>query len=737
MTISIEEFYKSNKVDEEFDEIFYSNIHSGSLDEFYQPHCFENNISERERLYFHYYEYGRYYGSKKRQQDLMPRIEEEIIDIPLAKTIPNVKNSMPTISIVIPNYNYGHFIEENLNSVMSQTYPNKQIIVVDGASTDNSLEIINKYKDKIDIIISEKDGGQSEAIQKGFNLATGDILCWLNSDDSFCENALWAVALEFQHGEVDMVAGCCNVANKENIFSKCMPLYDKDELCIKDMLDLDNQWMKGNFFYQPEVFFTKSIYDKAGSYIDNNLHWSMDYDLWARFAEQSAKIKIISHPLAYHNKHEKQKTAKLQFVDELYDHRDKLAKKNKIQVKTSKNSTNPRYFKISTFNDVGFQCGAGIAHQNFCQAFQMAGHFVVPLQGTDKVGFQRESFDIEKTLYNIEKFNPDFVFCSNVHSLHGDIDFLEKVVEKYPIIFMMHDEWLITGKCPYSKHCQQYLTECTSNCPDLFNYPLLDKDKINSHYHRKRKIIQHENFTIFCNSHHMVDLVEKCTKEKAYCLQPCIDTDVFRPYNKDLCRKQFKLPKDKFVILVGATDLHDKRKGISDAIRAINDTNIDNCIIVTFGNGKIDPREVKYSVENLGFITDRKQMAYLYSASDLFVGPSIQEAFGMVFAESAACGTPCVAYASEGVNEAIVNYVTGITCIKNNIGDLSNTIQLLHDMSDLRKKISFIAPFYVKNNFSFHNSYKQIISGLKQSGFLSKHNVHLKNHFINKKESKW
>tara|TARA_B100000131_G_C18115771_1_gene611230 strand:+ start:1063 stop:3276 length:2214 start_codon:yes stop_codon:yes gene_type:complete len=736
--ISIEEFYEHNEIDEEFDEEFYrSIINHPDLDDFYQPYCSENDIPERYRLYYHYHQYGRYFGAKKRKEDLIPKFEEEVLDIPLANEIKGIKESIPKISIVVPNYNYGNFIKENLESIISQTYPNKEIIVVDGGSTDDSLEIINRYKDKIDIIISEKDNGQSEAIEKGFKLATGDILCWLNSDDSFCKDALWAISLTFQHHKVDMVAATCHVADNDSIFSKCMPLYDKEELCLKDMLDLDNKWMKGDFFYQPEVFFTRSIYEKAGGYIDKTLHWSMDYDLWVRFAAQSAKIKIISHPVSYHVQHEKQKTSELQFVDELYSHRDKLANKYKINVPQSGDETRPKYFNIVTFNDVGFECGAGIAHKNFCHALQMANHFISPVQGTEEISSQRADFDVEKTLSKIDTINPDFVFCGNVHSLQNDLDFLEQVVEKYPTFFLMHDEWLITGKCPYSKHCNQFLKECTSTCPDLFNYPFLDKDQINSHYHRKRKLIQHENFTILCNSYHMVNLVEKTTNQKAYCVKPCIDTDMFRPYEKNACRDTFNLPKDKFIILIGATNLADERKGTNDAMRAINETQIDNCMIVTFGNGIISPEELKYDIVNLGFIKDRKMIAYLYSAADVFVGPSLQEAFGMVFAESSSCGTPCVGYASQGVNESIVNGVTGLTCAKNNIGDLSNNIQLLHDDKDLRNYISHAGPYYIKSNTSYHNAYKQMILALEQSGFLDKHNTRLRNHFINKKECKW
>ena len=732
---SIEEFYEENVVDESFDEIFYASINK-EVKDFYQPYCSDNNITERQRLFYHYYFFGKYYGAKKRKGHCIPKNPKEISEIPLCKKEIPTGLSLPKISIVVPNYNYGKFLEENLLSIISQNYPNKEIIVVDGDSTDNSKKIINKYKNHIDKLICEKDSGQSNAINKGFKIADGSILSWLNSDDSLCDNALLAVGLTFIQNNVDIIAGICNVYQEDYILYQSMSPYDKDTLCLNDLLDLDNQWMKGKFFFQPEVFFSKNIYEKIGSEVNEKLYWSMDYDLWCRLSEHNPKIKIISHQIANHRKHDEQKTSELKFIKELYSHRDLLSKQHDIKI-PEKETKDFKYLQIAAFNDVGFECGAGIAHKTFCQCFQMGGHNVHTLQGTTNIGFHRQQFDYNKAIQSIESIDPDFIFCSNLHSLENDLTFLEDIVEKYPTVFMMHDQWLITGKCPYTKHCKQYLTECTSSCPDLRNYPVLHKSKINSHFHRKRKLLNNNNLTIFCNSNYLTNFVRNTTgltENKVHCVQPSIDTDIFKPYDKILCREKFDLPKDKFIILIGATDLNEQRKGVNDSVRAINETNIDNCMVVTFGNG-FSPIDIKYDSVNLGFINDRYSMAHLYCACDLFVGPSLQEAFGMVFAESSSCGTPCIGYASDGVNESICNGITGLTVPKNNIADLTQAIQRIHDDLDLRNNLAFSAPFYIQNHFSFHATYKQIIKGLNKSNIISE--IQLRNQFINPKETKW
>ncbi len=118
---------------------------------------------------------------------------------------------LPKISVVTPSYNQGKYIRETIDSVLSQSYPNLEYIVIDGGSTDETLSVINDYEDRIDYFVSEPDEGQSHAINKGFEQATGDILCWLNSDDQFAPDALWSVALAFIQSSADLVAGICEI----------------------------------------------------------------------------------------------------------------------------------------------------------------------------------------------------------------------------------------------------------------------------------------------------------------------------------------------------------------------------------------------------------------------------------------------------------------------------------------------------------------------------------------------
>jgi len=204
----------------------------------------------------------------------------------------------PKISIITPSYNQGQYIEETILSVINQDYSNFEYIIIDGGSTDETINIINQYKDKIDFFISEKDKGQSDALNKGFKQATGEILCWINSDDQLSPGALNAVAMAFATNEVDMVAGVLEVYENGTMIERHMTSCEDGELPLMELLDLDNRWNIGQFFYQPEVFFSKKIWEKSGGFVKTDCFYSMDYELWLRFAFNKAKLHVIGRSLA-------------------------------------------------------------------------------------------------------------------------------------------------------------------------------------------------------------------------------------------------------------------------------------------------------------------------------------------------------------------------------------------------------------------------------------------------------
>jgi len=179
---------------------------------------------------------------------------------------------LPLVSIVTPSLNQGRFIEETILSVKNQTYPRIEHIVIDGGSTDGTMDILKKYSDSL-TWISEPDKGQSDAINKGWKMSKGVILGWLNSDDTYMP---WAVetAVKFlvENPNVGMVYGDCNIIDEKGA---------KIGKVGTGEFDLGKLLRGFNMVPQPSVFLRSSLLEKIG-YVDTNLYMAMDLDLWIR-----------------------------------------------------------------------------------------------------------------------------------------------------------------------------------------------------------------------------------------------------------------------------------------------------------------------------------------------------------------------------------------------------------------------------------------------------------------------
>jgi len=200
--------------------------------------------------------------------------------------IKNQDNTKPLISIVTPSYNHGEFIEDTLCSVMKQDYPNIEHIILDGGSTDNTLTILKKYERKYDLKwISESDRGQSDAINKGFKMAKGEIVYWLNSDDvCFDTDVISYIVKRFSVlTYADVIFGDSVFIDRSGSITRVVkvPNWNYGRL------------LRSCFIVQPAVFFRKRIVSENA--LDKNLHFSMDYEFWLRLGRKYnfAKVKRI------------------------------------------------------------------------------------------------------------------------------------------------------------------------------------------------------------------------------------------------------------------------------------------------------------------------------------------------------------------------------------------------------------------------------------------------------------
>jgi glycosyltransferase involved in cell wall biosynthesis len=207
----------------------------------------------------------------------------------------------PLLSIVIANYNYGRFLEEAIQSVLSQTCDDYELIIVDGGSTDNSVEIIKKYEDKIAWWVSEKDKGQSDAFNKGFTHARGKFGCWLNADDILMPNAIRAV-VEYikKHPKAEWVCGSSVFADEQFRVKWC-------SRCVR-VLNLFQKHIPWYSINGPSSFFLLENLNKVGGF-DLDLHYTMDTDLWRRFIKSDIKLHYVKDYIWCFRVHEESKTS--------------------------------------------------------------------------------------------------------------------------------------------------------------------------------------------------------------------------------------------------------------------------------------------------------------------------------------------------------------------------------------------------------------------------------------------
>lgn len=216
----------------------------------------------------------------------------------------------PKVSVIIPSFNQGAFLEETILSVIKQNYPRIELIIIDGGSTDNSVEIIKKYQEHVAYWTSEKDRGQSDAINKGLRKCTGDWVGWLNSDDCYLQNAFQYLFNNINIDPYDFVYG--NYLTGESLRSNRKIRSIGGKMTLNKIL---------RFFYSVDyiipsqsVFFKKALMDKVG-YLDEELHYCMDLDWYARMIMKQPKVYKYEKIICFFRYNKQTKTGSLAGVD--------------------------------------------------------------------------------------------------------------------------------------------------------------------------------------------------------------------------------------------------------------------------------------------------------------------------------------------------------------------------------------------------------------------------------------
>ncbi len=207
---------------------------------------------------------------------------------------------LPKISVLTPSFNQAQFLEQTIQSVIGQGYPNLEYIVMDGGSQDGSVEIIKKYEKHLSSWQSAPDGGQANAINKGFAIATGDILCWLNSDDMYLPGTLFQVATQLMNKTTPtLIFGNCLH------FSEGNPEKVRGSNVVRDHKELDLSLV--DYIIQPSSFWNRSAFELVGP-MNEGYHFVFDWDWFLRARDKGVEFFPDSKFLSVYRIHRAHKT---------------------------------------------------------------------------------------------------------------------------------------------------------------------------------------------------------------------------------------------------------------------------------------------------------------------------------------------------------------------------------------------------------------------------------------------
>ena len=292
---------------------------------------------------------------------------------------------------------------------------------------------------------------------------------------------------------------------------------------------------------------------------------------------------------------------------------------------------------------------------------------------------------------------------------------LETLPRRIGVVISIHDMWHITGGCFLYRGCDRYANEThyCDPCP-ILRWPA-NRFLANAAYSRKMRAYQNCGARMVANSQWLAEIAARSPVAKACggvsVILPGIDTTVFQPQDKDLCRKHFDLPADAFVIVTGGASLNDANKNVPWLLEQLSHLpDLQGVIVLAFGEGAV-PVPDGLNVRFTGPIRDRRDLARLFATADVFVSASLMETYGLTLVEAMACLTPVVAFRVGGVPEAAPEGQGAILCEPKDGATLIEAIMKFRSSSELRYRLGALAYETAHNRnaaTSFANGFAQL-----------------------------
>jgi glycosyltransferase involved in cell wall biosynthesis len=342
------------------------------------------------------------------------------------------------------------------------------------------------------------------------------------------------------------------------------------------------------------------------------------------------------------------------------------------------------------------------------------GRFSFPFYGAD---VSSNKLIREADIINLHWINGGYLSLNSLANLSG----LNK-----PIVWTLHDMWAFTGGCHYNLDCEKFIDLCNT-CPAL---KLKSENDFSAKiFNRKKDILNSMNITVVTCSNWLAEEARKSRSLKSkniVVINNPIDINVFKPVDQEIARKDYQLSSSKFLLLIGAMNLKDKRKGFNyllDALKYVyekyNELR-DKIELITFGKpDKTIEGDIPFRVHNLGTVLDEGKLRNLYNASNLYVAPSIQDNLPNTVLESIACGTPVVAFNTGGLPDMIEHLTNGYLADLQSSEDLAEGIALLLTKPELLRKMKINCRERAVNYFNEEHiakKYVELYENIYKSG---------------------
>ena len=367
--------------------------------------------------------------------------------------------------------------------------------------------------------------------------------------------------------------------------------------------------------------------------------------------------------------------------------------------------------RVLFVNDLGFQFGAGIATVRQVQSFILRGDKVMGLCSSEPP--IDEHFDLAPTSLTGEWLGvcamthlgrkrvygdaqaaerlaiqaagayPDVIIAGNIHSAHWPVTFLEPLRSLgVPVVAYMHDCHYATGRCAYAGSCKLYQAGCNATCPTAREYPPLAPELIEDAWLDRRRIFGKGGIPLVANSHWTKRFaLEGIPDARADVIHYGLDTDLFSPGDKLEARRRLGIPEDRLVVLGGAVNLHEVRKG-GVHLEALFQSLGKQVYPVVLGANSDDIA----GAQSMGMVKSQRKIRLIYRAADIFVNTSLDEAFGQMMLEAAACGVPIVAFDVGGVKDICRHNVNALLVPPGDTGQIIRATEFFVGDSAARER---------------------------------------------------